>query len=107
VSRSKVVTEITIETSQVVVIKRRQITRSRRSECASEAEFVPFDKVNVLVDEPANQQGVEASRTAHFTDAADGSDTFCLWSLRHATTLVKRISNCLRRGSKRESGIRD
>lgn len=108
-SRRKVVTEITIETNQVLVIKRRQVTRSRCSECASEAEFVRPDfarpdKVNVLVDETGNHQGIEASSsTPHFTDAADGSHAIYLRSLVGATTLAKRIFNCLRRGCKRES----
>ena len=66
----KVVTEITIETNQILVIKRKQVTRSRCSECASEAEFVRPDFMrtnlvrpntgNVLVDETWNQQVVEA-----------------------------------------------
>jgi hypothetical protein len=70
VSLRKVVTEITIETNQFLVIKRRQVTRSKCSECASEAEFVrpEPDKVNILVDETGNQHGIEASfSTRHFT----------------------------------------
>jgi hypothetical protein len=108
VSRRKVVTEITIETNQVLVIKRRQVTRSRCSECASEAEFgwpdfVRPDRVNVMVDEAGIQQGVEASSsTRRCNDAADGSLAIYLRSLLGATTLAKGIFNCLRRGSKRE-----
>jgi hypothetical protein len=104
VSRRKVITEITIETNQVLVIKRRQVTRSRCSECASDAEFVRLDNVNCQVDETGNQPGVGASSgTPHFTDSADGSGAIYLRSLRGATTLAKRLLTCLRRGGKRES----
>jgi hypothetical protein len=104
VSRRKVITEITIETNQVLVIKRRQITRSRCSECGSEAGFAQPDKVSVPVDETGTLQGVEASSgTPHFTRSADGSGTIYLRSLPSATTLAKRFLNRLRRGGKRES----
>lgn len=107
-SRRKVVTEITIETNQVLVIKRRQVTRSRCSECASEAESVRLEEVNVLVDETGNLRGVEASSSAlHFTDAADGSHTIYLRSLRSATGLAKRFLACLRHGSKRKIATRE
>lgn len=102
-SRRKVVTEITIETSQVLVIKRKQVTRSRCSECARQAEFVRPDKLNALVDESGQQQGVEAlSSTRHFIDAADGSHMIYLRSLQGARRFAERLLNCLRRGSKRE-----
>ena len=100
-SRRKVITEITIETNQVLVIKRRQVTRSRCSECASEADFVPLDQLNVMVDETRNRQGVDAfPSTPHFAGAADGEHTLSLRSWRGATTLAKRFRNFLRRGSK-------
>jgi hypothetical protein len=124
VRQRKVVTEITIETNQVLVIERKQVTLSRCSECASEAEFVRPDfvrpnlvrpnlvwpnlvwpnNVNVVVDETWNQQVVEAaSGTSHFSDAAGGSHTIYRWSLVAATMLAKRFLSCLGRGSKRES----
>lgn len=103
-SRRKVVTEITIETTQVLVIKRRQVSRSWCSECGSEAESVRLEDVNALVDETGNQRGLEAlPRTPHFTNAADGSHVIYLRSLLDATTLAKRFINCFRRGSKRRS----
>jgi len=103
-SRRKVVTEITIETQQVLVIKRRQVTRSRWSGCPREADFVPIDKVNVPAAETRNRQGVEAfPGTPHFAGAADGYYTLSLRSWRSATTLAKRFRNFLGRGSKCES----
>ena len=94
----KVVTEITIETNQVLVIKRKQVTRSRCSKCASEAEFVRPDKVNALLDEGGKQQGVEASCSfPHFTGATGSAHTIYLRPLRGATALAKRFLNCLRR----------
>jgi hypothetical protein len=107
-SRRKVVTEITIETDQVLVIKRRQVSRSWCSECGRAAESVRLEDVNALLDETGNRRGVEPSSSPpHFTDAADGSDTIYLRSLRGATTLAKRFLNCLRRGSKWESEIQE
>jgi len=104
VSRRKVVTEITIETNQVLVIKRKQVTRSRCSECVSEADFEPPDKVNVLADGTGNRQGIEVSFGAlHPTDAAGDSHTSYRKSLLRATMLAKRVLNCLRNGRKQES----
>lgn len=111
-SRRKVVTEITIETNQVLVIKRKQVTRIRRSECGSGAEFVQPDKVrldmsrlnkgNVLVDETGNRQSVEAPfSTPRFTDSAVGSHSTYRRSLLGATMLAKRFLNCLGRGSRK------
>jgi hypothetical protein len=111
VRQRKVVTEITIETNQVLVIERKQVTRSRCSECASEAEFVRPDfvrpnNVNVVVDETWNQQVVEAaSGASHFSDAAGGSHTIYRWSLVGATMLAKRFLSCLGRDNERESVI--
>ena len=91
-SRRKVVTEITIETTQVLVIKRRQVTRSRWSECTREADFVTIDKVNVPVDETRNRQGVEAfPGTPHFAGAADGSYTLSLRSWLRRNDACKTI----------------
>jgi hypothetical protein len=103
-SRRKVVTEITIETHQVLVIKRRQVTRSGWSGFTTEADFVPIDEVNVPAAETRNRQGVEAfPGTPHFAGAADGYYTLSLRFRRGATTLAKRFRNFLRRGSKCES----
>jgi hypothetical protein len=108
VNRRKVVTEVTIETNQVLVITRRQVTRSRCSECGSDAEFVPLDEVNAVWDEAGNQRGVEApSGSSCFTKAADGSQVICVRSWQGATTLAKRFISCLSRGSKRKSETRE
>jgi hypothetical protein len=103
VSRRKVVTEITIETNHVIVIKRRQVRRWC-SECGSEVESWWLEDVNARVDETGNQRGVEASSSSpHSTNAANGSHVTYLRSFLGATTLAKRFINCLRRGSKRKS----
>jgi hypothetical protein len=118
VRQRKVVTEITIETNQVLVIERKQVTRSRCSECASEAEFVRPDLVrpnlvrpnlvrpnngNVLVDERWKQRVVEAPSCApDFTEDPDGSDAFYRRSLLGATMLVRRFLSYLSRSGKRE-----
>lgn len=107
-SRRKVVTEITIETNQVLVITRRQVTRSRRSECGSDAEFVPPEEVNAGLDKAGNQRGLEASSgIPHLTGAVDASQVICVRSWLGATTLAKRFISCLSRGSKRKSKTRE
>jgi hypothetical protein len=104
VSRRKMVTEITIETNQVLVIQRRQVTRSWCSEGGREAELVRLEEVNALVDETGNQRCAEASSSSpRSTTAADGSRVIYLQSLLGATTLAKRFINCLRRRGKRKS----
>jgi hypothetical protein len=103
VSRRKVVTEITIETSQVLVIRRRQVSRSWRTECGRDGESERLEDLFAPVDETGNQRGVGASSsTPHFTGAADGSRTIYPRSLQGASTLAKRFLNCLRLGSRRE-----
>ena len=37
---------ITVETEQVVIIRRRRITRSWCSQCGDESEFIPVEAVN-------------------------------------------------------------
>jgi hypothetical protein len=104
VNRRRMVTEIMIETNQVLVLQRRQVTRSSCSECGREAELVRSEKLKALVDAPGNQRGVEASSGApRFTDVAGGSQVIYLRSFLGAATFAKRFINCLRLGSKRKS----
>ena len=93
-NRRKVVTEVTIETNQVLVITRRQVTRSRCSECGSEVEFVARAEVNAMLDKAGNQRGLEASSESPHR------------SWQGATTLAKRFISCLSRGSTRKSETR-
>jgi hypothetical protein len=104
VSLRKVVTEITIETNQFLVIKRRQVTRSKCSECASEAEFVrpEPDKVNILVDEQGTAWHRGIIQYPSLYRRADGSQATYPRSLLGAARLANGFLNCLRRGSKRE-----
>ena len=104
-SRRNVVTEITIETNQVLVIKRRQVSRLWYGEGGSEAEFVRLKEANALMDETGNQHALEAlSASPQFTNAGDGFPVIGVRSLLGAATLgaatlAKRLINCLRRGS--------
>ena len=103
-SRRKVVTEITIETNQVLVIKRRHVTRSQCTEPASEAEFVRPDKVNALLNEGGNRRVIEASSSAaDITDDPDSPLTIYRRPLRSAAMLAKRFLKCLSRGRNRGS----
>ena len=108
-SRRNVVTEITIETNQVLVIKRRQVSRLWYGECGSEAEFVRLKEANAQMDETGNQHALEAlSGSPQCTNAGEGFQVTGVRSLLGAATLgaatlASRLIHCLRRGSKRES----
>jgi hypothetical protein len=96
VSRRKVVTEITIETNQVLVIKRRQVSRLWYGECGSEAELVRLKEANARMDETGNQHAAEAlSGSPHFTNVVEGFHVIWVRSLLGAATLAKRLINCL------------
>ena len=41
--------QVTIETEQVVIIRRRRITRSWCSQCGDESEFIPVEAVNQVL----------------------------------------------------------
>jgi hypothetical protein len=97
-----VVTEITIETSRVLVIKRRQVTRFWCNECGVEVEFVRPEQVNTVLDDTE-----ASSRSPHFTKAADDSQLICIRSLLGATALAKRFISCLRRGSNEKARPRE
>jgi hypothetical protein len=108
VSRDKVITEITIETSQVLVVTRRLVSRFRCSECGSEAESARQQDVKAQVEETGNQHGVEALFSPHLSKAVAGSPVVDRRSLLGAktlgaTTLAKRFIDCFRRGGKRKS----
>jgi hypothetical protein len=107
-SRRKVVMEVTIETNQVLVIQRRQVTRRWCSESGSESDFAGLDEANALFDKTRIQQGIEASSSHHLPDIEIGSGTISRQPLLGATavgatTLAKRFLNCFGRGSRRES----
>ncbi|HVR27561.1 MAG TPA: hypothetical protein VMU26_30055 [Candidatus Polarisedimenticolia bacterium] len=108
-SRRKVVTEITIETNQVLVVKRRQVSRLWYGECRTEVGCVQPKEAEAQVAEARNHHAVEAlSGSPHFSNAVDGFHVIWVRCLLGAATLakrlIKRLINGLRRGSKREKG---
>jgi hypothetical protein len=93
VSRRNVVTEITIETNQVLVIKRRQVSRLWYGECGSEAEFVRVKVASAQMDETGNQPALEALfGSPQLTNAVDGFQVIGARSLLGAATLGQRRS---------------
>ena len=75
-------TQITIETHRVVVLRRRRLIRFWCSECGAEAEFVPVEDLDRLLDGGGgNVSGRLADGTFHFGKAPDGSVVVCVKSL--------------------------
>lgn len=100
--------EITIETSQVLVITRREVSRTWSSECGTEAAFVPLEEENAMLDDGANLRDMEATfGSPHFTNIAGSSHVKSVQSLLSAMTFVKRLINYLRRGSKWKIATRE
>lgn len=74
--------QITIETHTLVVLRRRRLIRFWCSECGAEAEFVPAEDLNRLLDGPGvNAGGGLTDGGFHFGKAPDGSLVVCLRSL--------------------------
>ena len=77
--------QITVKTDQVAVIRRRRVTKSWCGQCQDNAEFIPLEDINRVID-----SGTIPSSSAvlgggfHFGKAADGSVVVC------AKLLVKK-----------------
>jgi hypothetical protein len=98
--------EVTIETNQVLVIQRRQVTRSWRSESGTEDDFARLGQAGGVGGETTMRQGVEDTST--FPDAADAACTISRRSLLGATALgatafARRLLNGLWRRGRPES----
>lgn len=64
---------ITVETEQVVVIRRRRITRYWCSQCGDESEFIPVEAVNqVLGGDPGRENGFHRVMDSIFTRSRMG-----------------------------------
>ena len=74
--------QITIETDQVTVIRRRHSTRTWCGECGSEVDVVRIEEAGVLIGmtQPVLRDYAKAQRW-HLCEAADGSLLICLDSL--------------------------
>lgn len=75
-------TRITVETDQVVIIRRRRLTRFWCTQCQREEDFVPVEEVNHLLERhapPATDP--VAPEGLHFARTKDGSTVICVRSL--------------------------
>jgi hypothetical protein len=75
-------TQITIETSHVLIIRRMHSSRSWCPECAREVDVVGFDEASALtgMTQPTLRECVEIGRW-HFPESSEGALLICLDSL--------------------------
>jgi hypothetical protein len=67
-------TLITIETEQVLIIRRRHAVRAWCQECGAEADFMPADQMGRVV----NLSSGTRSRPHHVAHSEDGALLVCL-----------------------------
>ena len=73
---------ITVETEQVVVIRRQRITRSWCSQCGDESEFIPMEAVNQgLGGGPGQGKQLPPGDGVHLRQIKNGSVLVCVKSL--------------------------
>jgi hypothetical protein len=77
-ARRRKTEQITVETDQVVVIRRQRVTRAWCDECRDDAEFIPLDEINRVIDAGTI---AAVARSLHFGKAPDGSTVVCAKSL--------------------------
>jgi hypothetical protein len=75
-------TQITIETSRVLVVRRMHSSRTWCRECAREVDVVGLEEASVLtgMTQPAFHECVETGKW-HFSESSDGAPMICLVSL--------------------------
>jgi hypothetical protein len=73
---------ITIETHQVVVVRRRRVVRFWCGQCGRKSEFVPVEDLNGLLEVGANGVvGQALSTEIHVAKSRDGAVVVCINSL--------------------------
>lgn len=72
-------TQITVETDQITIIRRRGCSRHWCAECRRETDMVDLAQASVLkgMPQPLLLEGIRA-RKWHVTEATDGSPLICL-----------------------------
>jgi hypothetical protein len=75
-------TQITIETSRVLIVRRMRSSRTWCPECAREVDAVGLDEATSLtgMTQPALRECVEAGKW-HFSEPSGGAPMICLDSL--------------------------
>ena len=77
-ARRKKMEQITVETDQVVVIRRQRVTRAWCGECHDDADFIPMEEINRVLDTGT----ISAIGTSlHLGKAPEGSTVVCSKSL--------------------------
>lgn len=77
-ARRKRTEQITVETDQVVIIRRQRVTRTWCDECRDDADFIPLEEINRLIDRGTSSV---VGKNLHFGKALDGSTVVCSKSL--------------------------
>ena len=77
-ARRRKTEQITVETDQVIVIRRQRVTRAWCNECHSDADFIPVEEINRVIEAGTVS---EVGRSLHFGKARDGSPVVCTKSL--------------------------
>jgi len=75
-------TQITIETSRILIIRRGRSTRTQCQECAREVDVVGLEEASVLtgMTQPALRECVGNGKW-HFSESSEGALLICLDSL--------------------------
>lgn len=77
-ARRKKTEQITIETDQVIVIRRQRVTRAWCSECHDDADFIPLEEISRVIESGSIP---EVGKNLHLGKAPDGSPLVCSKSL--------------------------
>jgi hypothetical protein len=87
-------TQITIETSRVLIIRRTRSSRARCRECAREVEVVGLEEASVLtgMTQPLLRHNVE-TRKWHFSESSGGALLICLDSLMKSMQSENELTN--------------
>jgi hypothetical protein len=72
---------ITIQTDQVMIVRRQRLVRFWCDECGGEAEFVPLEGLNGLLQEGDQAKSRPVGSSLHLGRMRDGSVVVCIKSL--------------------------
>ena len=73
---------VTVETEQLVIIRRRQITRFWCSQCGDESDFIPVEAVHRMLKEDLSEAKQFLTGDGfHLHKIEDGSVVVCMKSL--------------------------
>jgi len=76
-AKGKKTEHITVETDQVIVIRRSRVCRSWCDVCQDNAEFIPVEEINRAIADGLIRKSSAAIAGLHFSKAPDGSTVVC------------------------------